>query len=107
MIYKGFECSLGGEHKREQDDVFLKHPILDSLGGKMFIETSEGLRNVSYLKEIFPYYDYKSCGPFDEPEKSVAMLGFVYPDGTVEKVFSVKKYDIVEYALRNGGWVIV
>ena len=49
LIYKGFECSLGGEHKREQDDVFLKHPVLDSLGGKMFIETSEGLRNVSYL----------------------------------------------------------
>lgn len=107
MIYKGFECSLGGEHKREQDEVVLTDHVLDSLGGKMFIETSEGLRNVSYLKEIFPYYDYKSCGPFDEPEKSVAMLGFVYPDGTVEKVFSVKKYDIVEYALRNGGWVIV
>lgn len=98
---------MGGEHKREQDEVVLTDNVLDSLGGKMFIETSEGLRNVSYLKEIFPYYDYKSCGPFDEPEKSVAMLGFVYPDGTVEKVFSVKKYDIVEYALRNGGWVIV
>lgn len=71
----------------------------------MFIETSEGLRNVSYLKEIFPYYELS--GFFDESKKTKAVLVFVYPDGTVEKVFSVKKYDIVEYALRNGGWVIV
>lgn len=66
----------------------------------MFIETNKGLRNVSYLKEVASY-----GGLFwgDLP----ALLKFVYPDGTVEKVFSVKDYNIVEYALRNGGWVIV
>lgn len=66
----------------------------------MFIETNKGLRNVSYLKEVASY-----GGLFggDLP----ALLKFVYPDGTVEKVFSVKNYNIVEYALRNGGWVIV
>ena len=100
MIYKGFERSLGGEHKREQDDVFSKHPILDSLGGKMFIETEDGLRNISYLKKVA-----SSGGLFGG--ELPALLKFVYPDGTCEKVFSVKKYDIVEYALRNGGWIIV
>lgn len=100
MICKGFECSLGGEHKREQDEVVLTDHVLDSLGGKMFIETEDGLRNISYLKEVA-----STGGLFggDLP----ALLKFVYPDGTCEKVFSVKKYDIVEYALRNGGWIIV